>query len=158
MSDRVEGAAWAVVAVLACGALYEALVAIEVVPMGEVPGEGPFASTFVLLASLLALLVGCVVAFAGGPFGARRSLAWAALAPAGVAYLLARWFSFDPYYLPTLRRFSEGAIAGEWVLVVVIAALVAGLPAGVLVRIGYLVTGLVLVLEALTVWILPFGK
>ena len=34
----------------------------------------------------------------------------ALLPPAAAAFLVARYYTFDPYYLPTLRRFSDDGI------------------------------------------------
>jgi len=41
---------------------------------------------------------------------------------------VARFYSYDPYYAPTLRRMSDGgAVAGGWIAVIVAATLVAGI-------------------------------
>ena len=57
------------------------------------------------------------VAFAFRP----RAVA-ALLAPAAAAFMVAVFFTYDPYYAPNLRRYSDGgAVAGSWI------AFVAGL-------------------------------
>ncbi len=52
----------------------------------------------------------------------RRLAAFVPLAAA--SFVVARWFSYDPYYAPTLRRMSDGGIVPGWwiVLLVVMAA------------------------------------
>jgi hypothetical protein len=62
----------------------------------------------------------------------RPRIAWGRLAvpaagAAAAAFLVARFYSYDPYYAPTLRRMSDGGlVAGRWIAVVVAATLVAG--------------------------------
>jgi hypothetical protein len=87
--------------------VYEAVVAFEVVELGSLAGEGAvgaevfgwLAAVGLLAAALLcALLLAC----------ARDAPALAAfLAPAAGAFLLAYFHTFDPYYLPSLIRYSE---------------------------------------------------
>jgi hypothetical protein len=44
---------------------------------------------------------------------------------AAAAYVVAHYYAFDSYYLPTLRRFSDGgAVPSAWVYGVVVAAVV----------------------------------
>jgi hypothetical protein len=55
---------------------------------------------------------------------------WAAtLVPiAAAAYMVAQYYTFDSYYLPSLTRFSEtGSISSVWVYGVAIAAVLVGL-------------------------------
>ena len=159
MGGRLEGVAWAAAIVLATGAVYEALVALEAVPIGDVPGEGAPGSSVVFVASMLGFLVACVVSIRNGLRASKtRSSVWAVLPLAGATYLVARWYSFDPYFAPTLRRYSEGGVAGDWILVVAVAAVAAAILVRVLRYAGSLVVGLVLLVEAPTVWVLPFGK
>src|ERR671914_17796 len=62
-------------------------------------------------------------------FGRRERAAaglLALLAAAGAGFVLARFLAYDPYYLPTLRRFSEGGnVRGAWIALVVAACLAA---------------------------------
>jgi hypothetical protein len=101
----------AVVLVLAA-CLQQALVATGVIPMGSVSGAAPPFS-FLGLVALLALL------FTGGLLVAwsfQRADEWhlagspgvVLLAAAGALLVLTRYYSYDPYYLPTLRRISDG--------------------------------------------------
>ena len=84
--------------------------------------------------------------------------AFALLAPAGAAYLIARWYSFDPYYLPSLRRYADGGIHGPWIVVVTLAGVGAGMLTLARPRPGCVVSLVVLLVEALTVFALPLGK
>lgn len=92
-------------AVLAAATLYESLVALGAVDLGPLPGQGPPGEGFVLTVALFAMAVGVVVAVA-----AHRSPAVALLAPAAAAFLVARFYTFDPYYSPALRRMSDGGV------------------------------------------------
>ena len=112
MSPRREGAAWASVTVLAVATLFEALVALDV------PGEGARGGGIVFAAALVAMLVGAALAVAlalASPATDAPSLVWVLLAPWGAAYVTARWLAFDPYYLPTLRRYSDGGVGAPWI-------------------------------------------
>ena len=91
--------------VLLAATLYEALIAFQVIELGSQPGDGAPGERTVALIAVLAMLVGsglAVVAAAGArvPFVP-------VIAPAAAAFLVARFYAFDPYYLPDLRRFSE---------------------------------------------------
>ena len=108
--------------VLATG--YEALVAFGVIELGSLPGEGPPGELRIALLAVLTMLVAAGLAFFAA-LGARIPLL-ALLPPVSAAFLVARFYTFDPYYLPTLRRYSEdGTLPPELVFVVVALALVA---------------------------------
>jgi uncharacterized PurR-regulated membrane protein YhhQ (DUF165 family) len=159
VSPPREGVAWACVAVLVLAAGYEALVALEVIGIGAGPGEGAPGAGVVLAAALLAYAVGAVNALR--PAFERtlaRRLVWVALAPAGVAFLVARWFSFDPYFAQGLRRYSEGWIAGSWIAAVCVGGAVAALLAALRHRLGAGATSVSLLLSGLTAWLLQGGK
>ena len=112
--------------VLLAAAAYEAAVALEWISMGsksgdEATGQGAFTS-----AAFLALLIGIVATVVS-----RRILRrWpATLVPvAAAAYMVAHYYAFDSYYLPSLRRFSEsGGVSSIWVYGVVVAAVIVAL-------------------------------
>jgi hypothetical protein len=90
---------------LAFATTYEALVASGVIELGSLPGEGPPGEQTIALIAVLTMLVAAGVALFAA-FGARVPLL-ALLPPAAAAFLVARFYTFDPYYLPTLRRFSD---------------------------------------------------
>ena len=103
MTMRVAGGL--TLGVLLGATLYETLVALQVIELGSQPGDGPPDEQTVALVAVLAMLVAAglgVLAAVGAhvPFVPL-------LAPAAAAFLVARFYTFDPYYLPDLRRFSE---------------------------------------------------
>src|ERR1035437_9544051 len=192
----------AIVVLLASAALYEALVALQVIPMGKLAGGRPFGGGVVLLIALLALLAALVVSLSGasnagsvwrsvalvvaaffvvglaasaavGGIGALiallvlltgivASLAYASgrsaerisvaplVAPAAAAFVVARFYSFDDYYLPTLRRMSEGGLPGKWIVGLVVIALLAAVATKIRPRLGTAMTSLVLFISVLT--------
>jgi general stress protein CsbA len=130
------------VGVLLAAACYEGAVALGWLHLGKAPGEGPPGQGLVLVAALAALVVAAGLA-AVAP---RRPLV-PLLAPAAAALVVARFYTYDPYYLPTLRRMSDGgAVAGRWVAFVCAAAAVAALTSRVRPRTGSFLTVAVLIL------------
>src|SRR6185312_9960922 len=91
--------------ILAGATAYEVLVALEVISLGSLPGEGPPGEQTIALIAVLAILVTAGLAL--------------------VAALGARFYTFDPYYLPTLRRFSDDGMLPP-VLVYGVLALAVG--------------------------------
>ena len=114
---------WAVVIVLFAAAVYEVAVALEWISMGSQSGDEATGQGVVTIAALVALLTGIVATVVS-----RRILRrWpATLVPvAAAAYVVAHYYAFDSYYLPSLRRFSHGgAVPSAWVYGVVVAAVV----------------------------------
>ena len=109
--------------VLLAATAYEAAVALEWISMGSEPGDEATGQAAVTIAAFLALLTGIVATVAS-----RRILRrWpATLVPvAAAAYMVAHYFAFDSYYLPSLRRFSEsGGVSSVWVYSVAVAAVI----------------------------------
>jgi hypothetical protein len=144
--------------VIVAGALYEAAVAGGVVPIGTVPGEGPRGEEYVLLAGVGALLAtAVVVAFVAvgvlGPFAAGPLLPLA-----GAAFAFARWYSYDPYYLPTLRRASEGGLVpASWMAGLVLLSLLAAALSYARPRPGAALTVVALTLSAVTAFAAQLG-
>jgi hypothetical protein len=112
------------VLVLFAAAAYEAAVALEWISMGSQSGDEATGQAAVTIAALLALFTGIVATVAS-----RRILhRWpAALVPfAAATYVIAHYYAFDSYYLPSLRRFSDGgAVPSAWLYGVVVAAAIA---------------------------------
>ena len=196
----------AIVVLLVLAALYEALVALQVIPMGKIAGDGPFGGGVVLLIALLTLCAALIVSLSGAPsagsvwrsavlvvavfivVGLAASAAvggigeliallvllsgivtivtylayasgWSAerrsvaplVAPAAAAFVVARFYSFDDYYLPTLRRMSDGGwIPGKWIIVLAALALLAGVSTRIRPRLGIAMTSLALFMSVLT--------
>ena len=117
---------WAVVLVLLAAAAYEAAVALEWITMGSQPGDDASGQGVVTIAAFLALLTGIVATLVS-----RRILRrWpATLVPiAAAAYMVAQYYTFDSYYLPSRTRFSDtGSISSVWVYGVAVAALIVAL-------------------------------
>jgi hypothetical protein len=156
--SRAEDVAWIAAVLLGLAALYELLIATEVVPMGDAPGEEAPGGAVVALVALMAFLLAAGTSFVRSLENRGGASVFALLAPAGAAYLIARWYSFDPYYLPTLRRYADGGIHGAWIVAVTMAAVGAGMLTLARPRPGCVVSVVVLLVEALTVFALPLGK
>jgi hypothetical protein len=93
---------------LVCAA-YELAVALDWISLGTLPGQGPPGEGWVILVALLTMLAGIGLVLSG-------DLAAITLPLAAAAFVVAHFYSFDDYYLPTLRRFSEGgAPSAEWI-------------------------------------------
>lgn len=137
----------ALVAILAAAACYEAAVALRLLDVGPLPGQGPPGEDAVLVSGLAALVAGsCLVAVAS-----ERPLAWL-LAPVAAALVVARFFSYDPYYAPTLRRMSDGgAVSPAWIAFVGVTALAAGAALRTGRRSGAFLSAAVLALSFVTI-------
>jgi hypothetical protein len=141
-----------ILAVLAAAAAYEAAVALGWLDIGPEPGQAPPANDVVLRVAGFALLAGaglCLVR-AWAPLTQVDALALL-LAPAAVAFVLARFYSYDPYYAPTLRRMSDdGLVPDSWVYLLLGLALLAAVLVRIRPRAGLGATALVLLLSAVT--------
>lgn len=142
----------AIVVLLVLAALYEALVALRVIPMGKMPGEGPFGGGVVLLVASLALLTGVAISLSGI---SSQDAGWKTVAPlvapAAAAFVVARFFAFDDYYLPGLRRMSDGGwVPWQWIAVLTAFALLAAVVTKILPPPGIALTSFVLFTSALT--------
>jgi hypothetical protein len=134
-------------ALLAAGALYEAAVALKWIPLGSLPGEGPAGEGFLLGPASLAMLVG-VVAY-GRPGLDGRYFVWAeALIPVAAAGLVtAQFYTFDPYFLPSLLRHSErGWVPSAWIFVLLGCGFVVGTSIVLRPRIGLRLLSILLLL------------
>jgi hypothetical protein len=102
----------------------------------------------VLLAALVALLLGIILLGSGA---ARAAGPAPLVVLAGAAVVVARFYSFDSYYAPTLRRMSEGGlVAGTWIVVLVVAAVAVALISRFRPRVGMRAGALLLILCGLT--------
>ncbi|HEY7003024.1 MAG TPA: hypothetical protein VH281_01980 [Gaiellaceae bacterium] len=117
MSGRASLAAllscYGLIAMATC---YEALLAIGVIDLGSQPGEGPAGEGAVLAVVILALLIGLVFLLL-----APRGSATAFVPLAAALFLVARFHTFDPYYLPTLRRMSDQGLVSPALVYALVA-------------------------------------
>ena len=115
---------WILKAVLIAAAAWAAALSLGAGTIGPDSGDGVNGDDAVVIAAGLAMLVGGPLVFA---YGFRPHFVAALLAPAAAAFLVAFFFNYDPYYAPTLRRYSEGGlVAGGWIAFLAVAALAAG--------------------------------
>ena len=127
---------WTAPAYLLGAAAYELALAVA----GRTDGRGG-----VVLAALFAMLVGAGLALVSVSV---ETPVWpiAALAPSAAAFTLARFYTYDDYYAPHLRRYAEnGSVQPAWMFAVTAAAVVAGVLAWRLPRVGAVLTAGVLV-------------
>jgi len=105
-------------AVLLGVAVYEAVLALGWISIGDLPGQdAPGAGTVVAVAAVA--MVGGALTLALAP--RRLGLLLPLLS---VAVVAARYFAFDPYYAPSLRRYSEGLVSAWWLVLLGTLALV----------------------------------
>jgi hypothetical protein len=150
-------------AVLVACALYFAAIAVGVLDVGPQPGDDPPGYGLVLaLATLSMLAAGAALLLAGA---ARRAADWVAstplfalTAPCACAAVVARFFSYDSYYAPTLRRFSDdGGISPAPIAILVVLGLLAAAATRRFPRVGVLLTGFVLVACAVAILFVGAG-
>ncbi len=138
MGRTALAGAFVVLAVLLAATASEAAVALRVVSLGDHPGEEPVGRSLLFAAALLALLAAAVLfavlaARSSGP----ASTPLALIDLAGAAFLLVRFHSFDPYFAPNVRRFSDdGAVSRPWLYAVVGLGLLAAALARARPRVG----------------------
>jgi hypothetical protein len=131
-------AGWLVTATLFSAAAYELALALGAGSLGPEPGEGVAGSGAVEVVALLVMLAAAVLA----PVAGLRPWPAALFAPAAAAYLVAFYFTYDPYFAPNLRRYSEGNVGGRWIVVVVVVALANGVLTQLQPRIGRATTSI----------------
>jgi hypothetical protein len=113
-----DRAAVGIVAVFVGAALYEAVLALDWISPGRDSGDDPTGQAGVTIAVLAAIAATFVVS-------TLRPRRWPfALVPvAAAAWMLAHYYAFDPYYLPTKRRYGDdGVVSPLWIYGVVVAA------------------------------------
>ena len=139
-------AGWLVTGTLLSAAAYEFALALGAGSLGPLPGEGVAGSGTVQVVALLAMLAGAALA----PLAGMPPWPAALLAPVAAAYLLAFYFTYDPYFAPALRRYSGGNVAGGWIAVVAVAALANGVLTRLRPRLGRVSTSVVVLVVLLT--------
>ena len=142
---------------ITAGVAYEAAVALKWISLGDLPGEEARYRGLFYTAALIALLVGSVGSW---------MLAWrlesnvfaALLGVAAAALVIASFYAFDPYYLPTMRRYSDGGtFSPTWVNAVAGFGLLSTVLCLARPPVGLVVNGPALLLCAFTVMFLGVG-
>ena len=124
----LDAVLWVAAAVLFGGAAYSLADALGWLTLSPVPGVGPPHDDLVGVAALLAFLVGTATLAYAAWFGEVGGLAAPVFCLAGAAYVVAAFYTFDPYYAPTLRRMSQGgAVSAGWLYLLTAAIVVAAL-------------------------------
>jgi hypothetical protein len=139
-------------AVLIGTAGYELLVALGVIELGSLPGEGPPGAGIVGTLAAVALLAAAVLSGVLARAGDAPALS-AFFAPAAGAFLLAYFYAFDPYYLPSLIRHAErDFVPSALVFALAAAALAVGLLALLRRRVGLVLSVPTILLCGLAAW------
>jgi len=138
-------AGWVVIGILLGAAAYELALALGAGSVGPEPGEDVPGTVAVRFVAVLAMLVGVglVAAKLGPPVAAL-------LAPASAFFVVPFSLTFDPYYAPTERRYTDGMFSLGWIVAVAVAGLVAGALTWLSPRVGAWVTIPALLVLALT--------
>jgi hypothetical protein len=106
-----------IAATFLAAAAYEVAVALRWIAMPLEPGADPTGQGVVLVAVLAAIAATLVVAW----FRPRDGF-FASIPLAAAAWLVAHYYAFDAYYLPSHRRFSDsGSVSPYWVYGVALA-------------------------------------
>jgi hypothetical protein len=147
----------AVLLVVVFAAAYEAAIALQWIPVGTEPGEGARNEGFVMTLALLALIAGFVVSLALAAWN-RRSVPAAFFAPAAAALMVARYYTFDPYYLPEMTRYSEGDISSTWVYGLAVASVLAAFSSLAKPRLGFVIAAAATLMCLLTASAFGIGK
>lgn len=155
----VEALAALALVLLAVGAVYEACVALEIISLGAVPGAGPTGEAAVTIAAVAGLLLAGGASVVNAARHETRSFwAFQLVGPAAAAFVVARFYAFDPYYAPGLRRASEGGLVSTpWIVFIVGVSLAVAALAGVRPRTGSAATFVVLVLCFFTALVVRLG-
>jgi hypothetical protein len=96
-----------VLAALAGATLYEVLVAMNVIHLGDLPGDGPPGSELAGLIAGAAVAASIFLAAILARHGDHGTPLAALLAPAAAAFMVAHFYTYDAYSRPTLIRHSE---------------------------------------------------
>ncbi len=149
-APRVRAIWAAILLVLFGAACYEVAVAIGWIALGSEPGQGPPGEHAVLFAALSVSLIASLLCWiAGSCLWARDRRLELLVAPSGAAFMTARFYTFDPYYLPTLRRMSDGGVVIKpWIFTLVVLALLAAVVTRLRPALGLRLSGALLVVFA----------
>ena len=118
--------------------------------IGPEPGDGPAGEAVVMGAAAIAFAVGLVVC-ARAASRERPTLPVLLIPASAAVFMVARFYTYDPYYAPTLRRMSDdGAVPASWVYLLAGLALLVTLTARAHARVGMISAAMVVLLCGLT--------
>jgi hypothetical protein len=147
-----------VLAVLVAATAYEAGVALGVIGIGSLPGEGPPGSEILRGVSAVALLAAALLAAGLLALGPPAPPVSALLAPTAAAFMVAHYYSFDPYYAPSLIRYSSGVISPVLIFTVAALAVAMGFLTRARPSLGLFLSAPVILACALLAWFAGIGK
>lgn len=102
--------------------------ALKWVSFGKEPGDAAPGERIAVTAALVAMLAGVFYSAAKGLSDRAATRIDVALPLAAAGLTAARFYSFDPYYAPDLRRFSDGGLVRPaWVYALAAASLLVAL-------------------------------
>jgi hypothetical protein len=152
-----SSAVLAVLTVLGGATLYEIYVAAGIIELGSLPGEGPPGSVAVGLVAGTGFVAAVAAAETLAVSASPTPLA-AFLAPCAAAFLVAHYYTFDAYYLPSLVRYSDrDFMPPAVVFALAAAALVSGLTSYIRPRMGLALSGPVILACGLAAWFAGTG-
>jgi hypothetical protein len=155
--SRSSSLVLAILTVLGTATLYEVCVAAGIIELGSLPGEGPPGSVAVGLVSATGFVAAAAAAETLAISASPTPLA-AFLAPCAAAFLVAHYYTFDAYYLPTLIRYLDrDFLPPAVVFVLAAAALVTGLASYSRPRMGLALSGPVILACGLAAWFAGIG-
>jgi hypothetical protein len=132
------------VLVIALSAAYETAVALQWIPVGQLPGQGARYEGVFLAAGWLAILTGFFISLFLAAAN-RRLTPGVLLGVTAAALVAAHAYTFSTYDLPTLVRYTEsGTSSASWVVWVVAGGVLASLLCLAQPRIGFVVTACVM--------------
>jgi hypothetical protein len=137
---------------LATAACYEVLAAAGLLEIGNEPGEGTAGEIVVSVAAATGFLIAvATLALTAARGRAPRDRAFVVLPLAAAAYMVARFYTYDPYYAPSFRRASEdGLVSQWWVFGLAVAACAAAVAVRLARRLGVALTVFVIATCGLT--------
>jgi hypothetical protein len=118
--------------------------------MGNEPGEDARGQAVVTLLAFGALLIGSVASVSTALRGGSGQVVFL-LPLAAAAYVVTHFYAFDPYYLPSLRRFTESGVSATWVYGVCSSAILCAALVRFRPRVGLAITPLLLLVCGVTV-------
>ena len=150
-------AALLVLLVVSGAAVYEAAVALEWISLGAEPGEGARFEGFVMAAAAIAMIASVVVSLMLAR-RKRRSLPASLFAVTVAVLMVAHYYTFDPYDLPSLIRYADsGNFSPGWVFSLALAGALASLLSLARPPFGLMATAVVIPLCLFTIVFAGFG-